>query len=149
VVSPPPIVRNPNPPPVVISSVPTPPPVYIPTPIAAPPAPPAPAPAPPAPPRVSQRASAKGDPNRYFSSDNYPPAALRAEAEGRVAARITIGPNGRVTDCVVTSSSGNADLDRATCSGARRVQYSAARDDSGNPISSTSSVAVRWTMPRD
>jgi protein TonB len=145
VVSPPPIVQNPNPPPVAIATVPTPPPVFVPTPIAAPPAPPAPAPAPP---RVSQAAGLKGNPGQFFSSDNYPPSAIRAGAQGRVVARLTVGTDGRVTDCSVTTSSGNSDLDATTCRIAKsRVRFSPAKDENGAAISSTYNLPVRWTLP--
>ena len=150
VVSPPPIVRNPNPPPVVISSVPTPPPVYVPTPIAAPPAPPAPPAAPPAPPRVSQKAGLRGNPGQYFSDDAYPPAAIRAGAQGRVVASLDVGPDGRVANCTVTASSGNSDLDNTTCRIARsRVRFTPAKDDSGNNIASKFTLPVTWRLPED
>ena len=148
VVSPPPIVQNPNPPPVVIQTVPTPPPVYIPTPIAAPPAPPAPAPAPPAPPRVASPVSPRGNQADWFPQDSYPPAARRAGAEGRVSVRVTVGANGRVTTCSVTSSSGNADLDSTTCRLAQRNgRFNAAKDAAGNAIESSFTVrGVRWQL---
>lgn len=147
VVSPPPIVQTNTPPPVIINTVPTPPPVYVPTPTAPPPSPPAP---PPAPPRVSQAAGLKGNPGQYFGTDNYPPAAIRAGAQGRVVARLSVGTDGRVTDCSVTSSSGNDDLDSTTCRIARsRVRFSPAKDDSGNPIASTYTLPVRWVLPQD
>ncbi len=143
VVSPPPIVRSPTPPPMIMT-VPTPPPTinYIPTsPPPAPPAPPA--------PRVSQRAGLKGNPGQYFGTDVYPAAAIRAEAQGRVVASLTVGPDGRVTGCTVTSSSGNEDLDSTTCRVAKsRVRFTPARDDSGNPIASTYSLPVRWVLPQ-
>lgn len=145
VVSPPPIVQSPSPP-VFINTVPTPPPVYIPTPTAPPPSPPAPPPAP----RVSQAAGLKGNPSQFFGTDNYPPAAIRAGAQGRVVARLSVGPDGRVSDCSVTSSSGNDDLDSTTCRIARsRVRFSPAKDDSGNPIASTFTLPVRWVLPTD
>jgi periplasmic protein TonB len=148
VVSPPPIVQTNTPPPVVIQTVPTPPPVYIPTPTAPPPSPPAP-PAPP-PPRVSQAAGLRGDPGRFFGPDAYPPAAQRAGAQGRVVARLTVGTSGSVTDCTVTASSGNDDLDATTCRIARsRVKFTPARDDSGQPITSSYTLPVRWVLPQD
>ena len=135
VVSPPPIVQNPNPPPVVINTVPTPPPVYIPTPVAAPPAPPAPAPGPP---KVAVPVSPRGNQGDWFPQDSYPAAARRAEAEGRVSVRVTVGPNGRVTACSVTSSSGNADLDSTTCRLAQRNgRFNPAKDANGTPIESS------------
>jgi periplasmic protein TonB len=148
VVTPPPIVQTNTPPPVVIQSVPTPPPVFIPTPTVAPPVPAAP-PAPP-PPRVSQAAAVKGNPGQFFGPDAYPPAAQRAGAQGRVVARLTIGTDGRVSDCSVTTSSGNSDLDSTTCRIARsRVRYTPAKDDNGQPIASTATLPVRWVLPED
>jgi periplasmic protein TonB len=149
VVSPPPIVPPVNPPPVTMVTVPTPPPAAPMTPIAAPPAPPAPPAPAPAPPRVSQRAGVKGDPGRFFGADNYPPAAIRAGAQGRVVASLQIGPNGRVTGCTVTASSGNSDLDDATCRGARRISFSPAKDDAGQPVASTYTLPIRWQLPDD
>ena len=149
VVSPPPLVRTPTPPPPITTQS-TPPPVYIPTPTAPPPSPPSPAPAPPAPPRVSQAAGLKGDPGRFFGPDAYPPAAQRAGAQGRVVARLSIGTDGRVSDCSVSSSSGNSDLDETTCRIARRsVKFSPAKDDSGNTIASSYTLPVRWVLPQD
>ncbi|HEU0044400.1 energy transducer TonB [Sphingomonas sp.] len=150
VVSPPPIVQTNTPPPVTMNTVPTPPPVYIPTPTAPPPSPPAPPPAPPAPPRVSQAAVARGNPGQYFSADNYPADALRAQAQGRVSARLTIGTDGRVSDCAVTSSSGNDSLDNAVCRISRsRIRFTPAKDDNGNPMSTTYPLNVRWVLPTD
>ena len=145
VVSPPPLVQT-NAPPPPITTVATPPPVYIPTPTAPPPSPPAPPPAP----RVSQAAGLKGNPASFFGPDAYPPAAQRAGAQGRVVARLTVGTDGRVADCSVTSSSGNDDLDSTTCRIARsRVRFSPAKDDSGNPIQSSYTLPVRWVLPQE
>ena len=142
VVSPPPIVRTVTPPP-VIATVATPPP---PRPIA-PPQPPTP-PAPPAPRVVSQAAGLKGNVAQFFGADAYPPAAIRAEAQGRVVARLTVGADGRVSDCSVTTSSGNSDLDTTTCRIAKsRVRFTPAKDDSGTAIASTYTLPVRWVLP--
>ena len=142
VVTPPPIVQT-TAPPIVIQSVQTPPPAYV----APPPAPPAPPPAPPPPPRISQKAGLKGNPGQFFGADNYPPTARRNGEEGRVVAALTVGTDGRVTDCRVTASSNSRDLDDATCRIARsRVRFSPAKDDAGNPIASTFTLPVRWQL---
>ncbi|WP_286773962.1 energy transducer TonB, partial [Sphingomonas sp. 66-10] len=139
VVTPPPIVQAPTTvaPPVITTPVPPPPrPVVV-----------APPPAPPPPPRVSQAAVAKGNPGQYFSQDNYPPSALRAGEEGRVVAMLTIGTDGRVSECEVTTSSGSAALDQATCRIAKsRVRYSPAKDENGQPIASRQTLPVRWQI---
>jgi protein TonB len=132
-------VQSPMPP---IVSVPVAPPV-------APVVPPQP-PAPPPKPAVSQRAGLKGNVSSFFGSDNYPAAAIRAEAQGRVVATLTVGTDGRVTACTVTTSSGNNDLDDATCRISRsKVRFTPAKDDAGNPISSTYPLSVRWVLPTE
>ena len=113
-----------------------------------PPAPPAPSapPAPPAP-RISQAAGLKGNPGQFFGRDAYPPDAVRAEAQGRVRATLTVGVDGRVSNCVVSSSSGNRSLDDATCRISRsRVRFSPAKDQNGAPITSTYPLSVVWNL---
>lgn len=143
VVSPPPMVRTPTPAP-QIQFVPTPPPVYVPTPVAAPPPPP-----PPPTPVINKAAGPKGNPADWVSTDDYPPSALRAEAQGTSAIAWDINTQGRVENCRVTSSSGNADLDQAACRAiTRRGRYSPALDQSGNPIRSQQSRRVTWKIPK-
>ena len=113
------------------------------------PAPPAP-PAPPPPPRVSQAARATGSLPGLFSTDDYPQSALRNEEQGTTAVSLTIGPNGRVSACNVTSSSGSSSLDSTTCSIlTRRARFTPAKDQNGQPISDSSSARIRWQLPAD
>ena len=127
------------------------PPIFtVPVAVPAPVQPPPPPPPPPAKPAVSQRAAVQGNPGRFFGPDNYPPAAQRAEAQGRVVASLTVGTDGRVTGCTITSSSGNSDLDDAVCRISKsRVRYSPAKDDAGNPVTSTVPLAVKWVLPSE
>ena len=100
--------------------------------------------------RVIPPQRARANLNSYFSGDDYPAAALRGNDEGSTGFRLTIGPNGRVTDCQVTASSGSAALDQATCRILRsRARYTPARDTSGNPTSGTDSGRVTWRLPAD
>ncbi|MDF0542033.1 energy transducer TonB [Sphingobium sp. H39-3-25] len=143
VVSPPPIVQTPAPAP-PIQVVRTPPPVFIPTPVAAPPPPP-----PPAAPSVSKAAGAKGNPASWITNDDYPPSAIRAEAQGTSAITWEINEQGRVENCRVTASSGNADLDETACRLiSRRGRYSPALDQNGNAMRSTQSRRVVWKLPQ-
>jgi protein TonB len=113
-----------------------------------PPAPPAP-PAPP-PPRVSQAARAQGSLPGLFSTDDYPQSALSREEQGTTAVSLTIGTDGRVSGCSVTSSSGSSALDATTCSILkRRARFTPAKDQNGSPISDTSSARIRWQLPAD
>lgn len=139
-----PPVQNPVPaPPPPISVSPTMPPPAPPVPVAAPPAPPA-----PPPPRIDRSATAKGNPADWITNDDYPPAALRAEASGTTAITWDINAQGRVENCRVTSSSGNADLDSAACRAiTRRGKYSPALDQNGSPIRQSQSRRVVWRLP--
>lgn len=146
VVTPPPIVRTPPTSAPVITTTNTPPPVFTPTPIVAPPPPP---PAAPPPPSKASGASPRGNPGSWATPNDYPARALREERAGTTRFRVTIGPDGRVTDCQVTGSSGHADLDEATCKNVtRRARFKPALDSAGNPISDTYSNAVRWEIPK-
>jgi protein TonB len=139
VVAPPPVVRiNTVAPPVVVVPV-APPPVITPT---APPAPP-----PPPPPKI-QPAKAKANLASYVSDADYPDAALRNEEQGTTAFRLEVGPNGRVTDCTITSSSGSSTLDSTTCRIMKsRARFTPANDSSGAAVSDSVSGRIRWVMP--
>ncbi len=146
VVTPPPIVRTPPTAAPVITTTNTPPPVFTPTPIVAPPPPP---PAAPPPPSKASGASPRGNPGSWATTNDYPARALREERAGTTRFRVTIGPDGRVTNCEITGSSGHADLDEATCKNvSRRARFKPALDSAGNPISDTYSNAVRWEIPK-
>lgn len=112
---------------------------------------PAPAPAPP-PPGPSKAAGAKprGNPGGWATTSDYPSRALNQQREGTTGFRVTVGPDGRVTDCSVTSSSGHADLDAATCANVkRRARFEPAKDKDGNPTTGSYSNRVTWRIPKD
>jgi protein TonB len=144
VTAPPPLVRLPPAPSPVNVQPPLPP--APPAPIT-PPAPPAPAPAPPPPVRV-EPARARANLASYVSDADYPAAAQRNEEQGTTGFRLTIGTDGRVTNCEVTSSSGSSSLDSTTCNiMRRRARFTPARDSSGNPTTDTHSARIRWVLP--
>jgi protein TonB len=144
-VTPPPLVQVNTPPPPTIQTVTAPPPpVYIPPVVAAPPPPP---PPPPAPARKVEPARARANLASYVSDDDYPPSAAAAGQEGRTGFRLDIGPDGRVTNCTVTSSSGSSVLDQATCRIMRsRARFTPAHDSNGNPVADTHDDAITWRL---
>lgn len=86
----------------------------------------------------------------YASDDDYPAAALRDRAEGRVAFALDIGPDGRVTNCTIVTSSGSAALDSASCRIMRsRARYEPARDARGAPAPDRDRGELNWTLPKD
>lgn len=134
----PPVKINVSTAPPKIETVATPPP---PAPIvlAPPPAAPPAAPATPAQPR--------GNPGSWATTNDYPSRALREERSGTTGFRVTVGADGRVVDCQITSSSGHADLDQATCQNVtRRARFKPATQD-GQPVQGTYSNRVRWVIP--
>lgn len=148
VVSPPPLVRTVTPPP-QITTVQIPPPAAPIVPTAAPPAPAAPPPPPPPPVAKRPNPIPKGNPGNWANTNDYPSRALQQEREGTTGFRVTVGANGRVTDCQISSSSGHPDLDQATCTNVtRRARFDPALDGSGNPTTGTYSNRVRWQIPK-
>lgn len=148
VVTPPPLVRTPTQAP-PIQTVTTIPPSAPPVPVAAPPVPAAPVAPPPPKPVVSKQAGAKGNPNEWFTTDDYPSRSLSNGDEGVVTIKWDINESGRVENCVVVSSSGHAELDRVSCAlMTRRGRYAPALDQAGNPIRSTQSRKVVWKVPK-
>jgi protein TonB len=147
VVAPPPIVRtNVMPPPVAVVRE-APPVVITPTAPPAPPRPPAPPPPPPPPPKKVEPARAKANLASLITNDDYPASALRSNEEGTTGFRLDVGPNGRVTGCTVTSSSGSSALDSATCRLLRsRARFTPARDNTGAATSDSVSARIVWRI---
>lgn len=56
-----------------------------------------------------------GGSSAWLSDADYPSRAQREERSGATGYRLEVGPDGRVTNCTVTKSSGHPDLDEATC----------------------------------
>ncbi|MDT0507318.1 TonB family protein [Novosphingobium sp. MMS21-SN21R] len=110
---------------------------------------PQPSPLPSATPSYSVRGAApKSAPGSWVSDRDYPSAAIREEREGVTRFRLAIGPDGRVTGCEVTGSSGSADLDAATCAKvSARARFTPALGSDGMPAAGSYSGAVRWILP--
>ncbi|WP_374541641.1 energy transducer TonB, partial [Sphingorhabdus sp.] len=126
----------------------TPPPAAPIVPTAAPPAPAAP---PPPPPAVAKRPKPipRGNTSNWANVNDYPSRALQQERQGTTRFSVTVGPDGRVQSCSITSSSGHADLDDATCKNiTRRARFEPALDANGNPTTGTWANAVRWEIPK-
>lgn len=139
--TPPPLVQMAAPPPPIAVVVAPPPQI---------PAPPPPIQPPPAPKRVSQPQSVRGDLRTLITGDDYPAAAEAAGIEGTNAARLTIGPDGRVSSCAITRPSGNSALDSTLCALLkRRAKFSPARDSTGAAITATlDTPPFRWVIPQ-
>jgi len=89
-----------------------------------------------------------GNPAAWFSQDDYPPEARRANQSGTVSISLTVDPTGKAVKCEVTLTSGFPSLDAVTCDDAmRRARFTPARDASGQAVSATYVVPnVRWEL---
>jgi len=149
---PPPIVAPP--PPINVATAPPqiqvvntpPPPAPVLAPVAAPVAPP-----PAAPKYSAKRAVPRGNPADWVTTDDYPASDLRAQHAGSTGISVTVGTDGRVTSCEVTSSSGFPGLDAAACSNvSRRGRFTPAIDgNTGQPTTGSYSQRVKWVIPAD
>jgi periplasmic protein TonB len=92
----------------------------------------------------------KGSPANWATTDDYPQSAISQEKQGTTGFSVTVGPNGRVTSCSVTSSSGTPSLDSTTCSKVTsRARFDPALDSNGNPTTGSYSNRIRWVLPKD
>lgn len=110
---------------------------------------PKPSPSPqPSPGFATRGASPKSAPGSWVSDRDYPSAAIRQEREGVTRFALAIGPDGRVTGCEVTGTSGSADLDAATCAKvSARARFIPALGNDGMPAAGSYKGAVRWVLP--
>src|SRR5690606_26666659 len=64
----------------------------------------------------------------WVTTGDYPARDIRQENEGVTGFRVVVGTDGRVKSCEITSSSGFATLDQATCRNVeKRARFDAAR----------------------
>lgn len=90
----------------------------------------------------------RGNPGNWANTNDYPSVALQKEMEGTTGFSVTVGPDGRVSDCVIISSSGSPELDLATCTNVkRRARFEPALDANGSPTTGKYANRVRWQIP--
>lgn len=89
-----------------------------------------------------------GAPGQWATDTDYPTSALREGHSGRAFFTVQVSSNGRVTKCVVTGSSGFADLDETTCTLIqRRARFRPASGNDGNAVDGEYSSSVMWHIP--
>lgn len=103
---------------------------------------------PPETPRFTPEAARpRNDPGSWVTEADYSSRAMRLGLEGVTRFTLTVGADGRVTDCRVTGSSGHAELDSAACLLiAKRARFEPARNGDGDKVAGSYSSAVRWTI---
>lgn len=106
----------------------------------------------PPPPAISHRRGEQiiGNRAQWVTTEDYPSSSIRAGTEGTTAILVTIGIDGRVTDCRVTGSSGDVFLDQVACKVySRRARFNPALDDEGRPMIVQRADRVRWQLPKE
>jgi len=84
----------------------------------------------------------------WITTDDYPRRSLVDGNEGTARYRLVIGTSGRVSSCEVTASTGDRQLDQATCRLlTSRARFEAAKDDTGAKVIGTYTGTVRWEIP--
>lgn len=76
---------------------------------------------------------------------NYPLAALRDNAQGSVRLVVSVDPEGRVSKCFVTQSSGHEALDKAACDGmVQFAMFDPARDALGRAVAGSYATVITY-----
>ena len=83
-----------------------------------------------------------------MTTSDYPTRDLRQGNEGTAEFKLTIGTDGRVSDCRITRSSGHRGLDQATCNKvSQRARFTPARNESNQPMTGSYTGRITWVIP--
>jgi periplasmic protein TonB len=147
-VPPPEVVVNPPPiaAPTITTTTVAPPPTAVTITPTAPEAPPA----PPAPPRVAARPAIGNVAACAPKGEDYPPAAVRAEATGTTKVRFTVDAQGKLSNAEVIKSAGSSrehrSLDRVAVQKLSECTFQPGRDESGKAVGGTFDVDYVWKL---
>jgi TonB family protein len=87
------------------------------------------------------------DPALGITGNDYPAAAIIARESGAVGFEVEVDESGRPGLCKITSSSGSASLDAATCALVRERARFRAATRAGTAVKSSYGRTVRWEIP--
>lgn len=83
----------------------------------------------------------------WITDNDYPPLARRAAQEGDVTFAFEITPRGKVHDCTIQRSSGQAALDVATCElVTRRATFKSPLGLRGKPLATSGRGVFLWRL---
>ncbi len=84
----------------------------------------------------------------WFEFRDYPMKAFEKKAEGVARFELLVAPDGKVSDCKISSSSGNRELDDATCYlASKRVKFRPARGADGQAVWGVYRSQALWALP--
>lgn len=82
--------------------------------------------------------------------EDYPAAAVRADATGTTKVRFTVGADGRVTGAEVVKSSGpsreHKQMDRVALAKLSECKFVPGADETGKPTGGTTEVDYVWKL---
>lgn len=82
-----------------------------------------------------------------FSTNDYPPDAIRSEQSGTTSVVLLIDETGKVVECMIDGTSEIAVLDAKTCIVIRsRGKFTAALGEDGKPVRSYLMTRIRWEL---
>jgi protein TonB len=82
-------------------------------------------------------------------ASDYPSKAIRQKREGDVIFSLAVDNTGHPKNCSVTTSSGHADIDRATCAALmKRAHFIPAKNYEGEPIDAVFEHIIKWRLPK-
>lgn len=85
-----------------------------------------------------------------MSTSDLPERLFETGFRGSVGVRYVVGVDGRVPQCAVTRSSGDAAVDEITCKLIReRFRFRPSRDGRGRPVASTIVENHSWEVEAD
>jgi periplasmic protein TonB len=84
----------------------------------------------------------------WITMDDYPASAQRENREGAGEATLTVGADGRVSNCRISVSTGHADLDEAACRNiTRRARFDPALNAESRPVEGVYQHRFSFSLP--
>jgi Ca-activated chloride channel homolog len=84
--------------------------------------------------------------SHVVTADDYPPASVRLQEQGRVQVQYTIGTDGAVSECAVTTSSGFPRLDEAACVLVKKWKFRPATVIGGRPVAISLPAEINYAL---
>lgn len=82
-----------------------------------------------------------------INPDDYPEQAVREEDTGQATVMLLVDETGKVADCQLQKTSGNASLDAMTCIAfIKRARFRPARDAAGKPMKDVFYQSIAWRI---
>lgn len=98
---------------------------------------------------LTRRVTPTRNPGRWMSPSDYPTGLLRKGMQGLVQVRISVGTDGKPTQCHIQKSTRPQGFDDAVCDALmRKARFDPALDKDGKPLASYWRTSVRFDIPR-